>query len=232
MLSLVNFLNVLVKPQTVISFVGGGGKTSAIFAVAAFFSKKDYKVAITTTTHIMDPRHEENRLFNRVITDFKFTQTKGISVLGSEVTQENKLTALSFEKINQLKLQFDLVLVEADGAKRRPVKAPAYHEPVIPDCSDIVIGVIGLDCLEKANDANNVHRPDFFFNVAGCQEGTKIKPEHLISLIKHKNGLFKNAPSSASLVVFFNKAELLHADMCKDLLYKLQDASLPFPFFF
>ena len=51
------------------------------------------------------------------------------------------------KKLEELKELCDVMLVEADGAKHHPVKVPAEWEPVIPACADLVISVIGLDCL-------------------------------------------------------------------------------------
>ena len=41
----------------------------------------------------------------------------------------------------------DHVLVEADGSAGRPLKAHADHEPVVSPRADLVIAVIGVDCL-------------------------------------------------------------------------------------
>ena len=38
----------------------------------------------------------------------------------------------------------DLVLVEADGAKRLPLKVPRGNEPIIPDNTDLILCVSGL----------------------------------------------------------------------------------------
>lgn len=42
----------------------------------------------------------------------------------------------------------DTVLLEADGAKRHPCKAPAAHEPVLLRSSDIVMVAAGLSAVE------------------------------------------------------------------------------------
>ena len=43
----------------------------------------------------------------------------------------------------------DTVLLEADGAKRHPCKAPAAHEPMLLRSSDIVLAAAGLSAVEK-----------------------------------------------------------------------------------
>lgn len=41
------------------------------------------------------------------------------------------------------------ILVEADGAKRLPLKVPAEHEPVIPSQTGHVVSVYGLDAIGR-----------------------------------------------------------------------------------
>lgn len=55
----------------------------------------------------------------------------------------------------------DIVLIEADGSRRMPCKAPAAHEPVLlPQC-DIVLAVAGVsalgESLEKDASGQNWH---------------------------------------------------------------------------
>ncbi len=40
---------------------------------------------------------------------------------------------------------FDSILVEADGARGKPLKAPAPHEPVLPSRADCVVAVVGAE---------------------------------------------------------------------------------------
>ena len=41
--------------------------------------------------------------------------------------------------------KFDRILVEADGSARKPLKAPAAHEPVIPMATDTLIIIAGIN---------------------------------------------------------------------------------------
>ena len=45
-----------------------------------------------------------------------------------------------------------LVLIEADGARRLPLKVPAEHEPVIPEMTTHVLSVYGLDSIGKRSE--------------------------------------------------------------------------------
>lgn len=76
--------------------------------------------------------------------------------------------------IPALAQSWDFVLVEADGSRRLPVKAPAVYEPVIPPGTDLVVGVIGLDALAVPWTA----RP---FTGANCSAGLPAAPPELPS---------------------------------------------------
>ena len=88
------------------------------------------------------------------------------------------------------------------------LKAPEAHEPVIPECSDLVVGVIGLDALGKPADADTVHRLEAFLRISGLSEGESIGEQALKALAGHPEGLFKGSPESARRVAFHNKADL------------------------
>ena len=81
---------------------------------------------------------------------------------------------------------FDFILVEADGAKRKPIKAPADYEPVIPSSTTLVIGVIGLDALGKAIDEETIHRCELFCSLTGKKAGNTIDREASWSLYVRK----------------------------------------------
>lgn len=140
----------------------------------------------------------------------------------------SKLGGIHPAWVPPLRTLWDVVLVEADGSKHRPVKAPAEHEPVIPSGTDVVIGCIGLDCLGKPLDEHSVHRPGLFSAISGCEIGTPITVQHLINLAEHPQGLFKASPADAARVLMLNKADMLAEGAVEDLkraLYSLAPSS-------
>src|SRR5208337_1665177 len=52
----------------------------------------------------------------------------------------------------------DWIIVEADGAAGRPLKAPASHEPVIPSVTRHVVAVAGLRAIGLPLDESHVFR--------------------------------------------------------------------------
>lgn len=129
----------------ILSFVGAGGKSTVMYEMAEFFAAAGKKVLVSTTTHIFKPdtgyyaedREQVSKLWRK----------GSYAVIGTE-TPDNKLTA-NEPLMRQLADEAELILLEADGAKRFPCKVPAEHEPVLLDISDIVIGVFGMDAVGR-----------------------------------------------------------------------------------
>ena len=205
------------KNGFVIATVGGGGKTATLFNLALAGKAKGLTVALTTTTHIRDPRLEKGRIFDDVIfldesghKKPEQSRAAGITVIcTSELAAEGKFQGISLEQVDLLRHSFDLVLVEADGSRGLPIKAPAAHEPVVPPEADLVIGVVGLDCLGKPMDKNTVHRPALFGPLCGCAPGEAINASHVVGLCQAKDGLFKHSPPRSARVLILNKANIL-----------------------
>jgi probable selenium-dependent hydroxylase accessory protein YqeC len=210
------------RSSTVIAFVGAGGKTSAMFAIAG--SAGTSSVTITTTTHIRDPRTEEGRRFERVVVESDLALHPGkarvssaslaparggppLIVASGLLPAEGKLRGIHPERAQELARRCDILLVEADGSRGRAIKAPADHEPVIPPCSDIVVGLVGLDCIGQALSSAIAHRPEILAPLVGCAEGQEIEPRHVAALVRSPRGLFKDAPPGSRRVIVLNKAD-------------------------
>jgi probable selenium-dependent hydroxylase accessory protein YqeC len=212
-MTLVDALGIDFNTSEVICFVGAGGKTTAMFTLAKEFKRLWKRVLVTTTTNIYYPDKGEcddivisdvtdRRIFNRVI-------EKGIIGFGREVINGRKLTGVKREFIEDLHREkiFDHILVEADGSKRKPIKAPANYEPVIPSNTTKTVGVIGLDAVGTKINTSSVHRPELFCSVTGTHLGDAIDEEAIVKLIVSPEGLFKEVTAQNKKYLLLNKAE-------------------------
>jgi probable selenium-dependent hydroxylase accessory protein YqeC len=142
-----------------------------------------------------------------------------IVLLASEtLPDEGKLRGVAPEALCALGGAFDHILVEADGSRRLPVKAPGPNEPVVPSCADLVVGCVGLDCLGAPIGADTVHRSELFAAIVGAEAGEPITARQLARLAAAPGGLFKAAPPGARRLVALNKAELLPRGRLEELL--------------
>ena len=131
--------------HAVISVTGAGGKTSLIFAWARELAASGKSVVITTTTHMYRPERMEEDGIRIVVSD--------------DPERPDKVTSPPADVLEGLRETADVVLIEADGSCRKPLKWPGEHEPAVPDHTDITVCVAGLSAIGKPTE-NVVFRAD------------------------------------------------------------------------
>lgn len=139
----------------VITITGAGGKTSLLFFLAEKLSEYG-KVLVTTTTKIYCPfeeKYESLIIGNNISTG----KNKNITVAGSRI-EDDKLHSLPYGEINNMRKNYDFVLIEGDGAKEKLLKEWNDYEPCIPEFSTKIIGVINMDILDLNISEENIHR--------------------------------------------------------------------------
>ena len=135
------------------------------------------------------------------------------------------LTLSTLERIAQLPA-VDAMIIEADGSRQRPFKAPASHEPAIPSWSTFVIPVVGLDVLWHPLCADYVHRPEIVAELSKSQIGATVTPQIVAAVIGHLQGGGKNSPIGAKVMPFLNKLDVAslprNADEIAELLVQVR----------
>ena len=130
----------------VIAVAGAGGKTTLLHCLAEHYRKSGSRVLLTTTTHMLREKD--------TVTDpgeaIRKLQREGYAFAGA-VDPKNlrKITAFPDKVLRTLILAADVVLVEADGARGLPFKAPKPWEPVVPAAAAALIFVMGMDACGK-----------------------------------------------------------------------------------
>ena len=90
----------------------------------------------------------------------------------------------------------DWVVVEADGSRMLPVKAPAEHEPVVPEQTDLLVCVVGIDALTEPIE-RVAHRPERVAEITGLDLSQHLTPGALGALLTSPRGGLKGAPDGA-----------------------------------
>ena len=191
------------------AFTGGGGKTSLIYYLAEKFAGEGKRVIITTTTHMA---WEPERPFVMAEDDAGIRQLLdqyGYATAAYHKAGQPKISGPDREILEKLSGFCDVLLVEADGSKRLPLKVPAQWEPVIPESADAVVGVIGLDCLGK-KISDTAHRPDDVADFLGkCVEDV-VTWEDIVRIAVSERGLRKGV-GGRKFLVYLNKADVLES---------------------
>ena len=191
-----------------ISFTGAGGKTTAMFQLA-----HEYPQAIVTaTTHLgaWQTTLADHHIIATKLSDLEKIPSQGVTLITGEIesgrTKPVNQDILDCLRVNSKELQVPL-LVESDGSRQKSLKAPASHEPPIPEFTDTVIVVAGLSVLGKPLTNDNVHRADIFSELSGLQINQPITADTIIRMLKHPQGGLKNIPPTARRIALLNQAD-------------------------
>ena len=208
-MNLVQSLRISKSP--IIAFVGAGGKTTALFQLAR---ELDAPVIVTATTHLgiwQIPLADKHIIANTpAAVEVIAHRLDGVALVTGEI-KDDRTEPLDKKVLTWLR-EFCghhslLLLIEADGSRQKPLKAPAEHEPAIPEFAELVVQVVGLSGLGKPLGDKFIHRPEIFARLSGLQSGETITPEALTRVLSHPEGGLKNIPPAARRVVLLNQAD-------------------------
>ena len=187
----------------VVTLTGGGGKTTTMYAMAREAVDRGRTVIVTTTTHIMphpgicltgDGREEALRAA---------LAAHGIVTLGV-MDRSDKMSGTG--SIAVCASAADVVLVEGDGARIKPLKVPADHEPVIPPESDGVVAVAGLDALGQPI-GEICHRPERVAAFLGKSLEEEVTEADMAAILASPQGGRKCVGAGMAFRCLLNKAD-------------------------
>jgi probable selenium-dependent hydroxylase accessory protein YqeC len=205
-----------------ISLVGGGGKTTLMFALADELRRKGKRVLASTTTKVW---HREALEYETVVLveddgDWKNKKaeelkSEGTVFVGKSILDTGKVEGISASLADKIFRDSNVqyIVVEADGSAGHPLKAPAEHEPVISSSVTMVVAMMGLEAMSARLDEATVFRLEQVRSIMGIEAGGILTPSALAKVFLHPAGLFKGAPEGARRVVFLNKADLVEEDL-------------------
>jgi molybdenum cofactor cytidylyltransferase len=205
-----------VSAGDVIAFVGAGGKTGLMLALADELHHQGVNVAVTTTTKLgVEERPKNSELIlasesEELVSKLQSREHKDtIPVLAMGLNQSrDRLLGLSPDLVDQLTGKFDALLIEADGARRRSFKVPRDHEPVVPEGVNKLCIVIGLDAIDKPVDE------EFHYNLPGMEtlgasRGDVLTLKLIAKLLHHPNGYLRFQSPTRQFFLVLNKYDLL-----------------------
>ena len=213
-----NFVRALsLGEKEVISIVGAGGKTSLMYALAHELAASNRKVLTTTTTKIFMPTHEESPV--TIVTKVpEYFIDKARSALkdyfhltvGAEyLPLHGKLLGVHPDFLKHIRQSslFDYILIEADGAARKSLKACASHEPIVPFFTNRLVSLIGLDVVGKPLDEQWVFRSTIFSKITNLPLNQKVTEEAVANITIHNAVKIAPANKDMQRIVFLNKAD-------------------------
>ncbi len=196
-----------------VAFTGAGGKTTALFQLARQLPEP---VLVSSSTHLsssqlaLADRHFSIQTSEELDT-LKGQLFEGVVLITGLENGDGRVLGLDgplLERLHLLAGSESLpLLVEADGSRMLPLKAPAEHEPVIPTFSNLVVVVAGMSGMGRALDSKSVHRPERFSALSGLAFGEQVDGDAVVRVLLHPLGGLKGIPGSARRAVLLNQAD-------------------------
>ena len=218
-----------VTERSILSIVGAGGKTSLLFYLAEVLP---WNCLVTTTTKV---GRDQISSADRIVSFSEFLAAPD-HFSGDKIVWVSPAPEQDYPKVKGFDpAQFSEfaeaarkirmpILVEADGAHRLHLKAPAENEPVVPAESDHILDVVGLDVIGLTISERTVHRLSQFLKITGYREGDIIDESVICRAILHPQGGFKNAPQGCCKIAVLNQADtaerIKHAENISNYLLK------------
>ena len=196
-----------------LAFVGAGGKTTLMFSLARQLLGEYPAVWVTTTTHLgtWQAALADHYLRIDLHNDFTDIPISGITLITGGDVEAGRLGGLDAAELEHLLRLADRdgipLLIEADGSRQLPLKAPAGHEPAIPGWVDTVAVVAGLAGLDQPLDKHWVHRPERFAALSGLAQGEAVTAAALSRLLTHPQGGLKGIQAGMRRVLLLNQAD-------------------------
>ena len=206
-----------VKRGDVVAFVGAGGKTTAMFRLARELAGQDWRVITTTTTRVAEEecasapcalRLDEPPALPDSLPEL-LDQHRHVFLFTRRQPKIHKVRGVPPEWLDErlvlLLSHADALLIEADGARRLPLKAPRPHEPALPRLVTLVVPVAGLDALGQPLEESHIYGADILHRITGHPPGEPVTEPLIAALLSHPQLGLKNIPPEARVAPLLNK---------------------------
>jgi probable selenium-dependent hydroxylase accessory protein YqeC len=193
-------------PRELVAIVGAGGKTTILHTLGAELASAGNKVILTTTTKMAPEQTADEVSWSTDPDDVERKLAPGtpLFVLGGRTA--HSVTGPTADSVDRIfgSTSVDYIVVEADGARRKSIKAPAEHEPVIPTAATTVIVVVGADALGQ-RFVSVAHRLDRIAALTGTGADAMVTPAAAADILLHPEGGLKGIPDTARVVMAITK---------------------------
>lgn len=201
-----------IDSKTRLSLVGAGGKTSALIRLAGEWPS----ICMTAATAHMGKDQIQN-IHQHFILDgdnsnskHRLTETSLFTGSEGEGNRLNGIDPQYWGELARLADENDVpIFMESDGSKFRPLKAPAAHEPPIPEWVNHVVVSVGASVLGKPLCEEFVHRPEIYSSLSGLESGKAVNWHSIMKMLTNPQGGLKNIPRQARKSILVNQIDCL-----------------------
>lgn len=194
----------------VVAFIGAGGKTSTLIGLGHELAEIGWRVLATTTAFIhqdqlnllpcalrYDSGHEA---ISSALTEHHFVFLHGDIIDGMVYGCPQPYIRQLMDTIDS-----DVLLVKADFADSRLMKAPLENEPLIPADTSLVIPVASLSVLGQPFDDEHVYNLKAIHARYGFPMDKPIKSPWLAQVLRDETLGLRGVPEGRRIVAFLNR---------------------------
>ncbi|WP_327053433.1 selenium cofactor biosynthesis protein YqeC [Halomicrococcus gelatinilyticus] len=206
-------LGTALSASGVVCLVGAGGKKTTLYRLADALER----AVVTATVRI--PRFDDE-VARLTVTEDPASALADDDEWPLGLVPERERTDSGFERyrgydptvVDRLAdaadgAAVDAVLVKADGARSRLLKAPDEREPQLPASADTVVPVASARVVGKPLTEEHVHRPDRVAALTGLERGERIGADDVATVLASGDGGLKGVPDDAQAVPLVNMVD-------------------------
>jgi molybdenum cofactor cytidylyltransferase len=196
--------------RELIAITGAGGKSTLLLHLARELAAGGKRVLVTTTTKMGPAQMAGLPAVCETVDHDRIERALDEHGLVGLVTgrDDRKVTGPPPQVLDELyrTAVVDYVLVEADGARGRSLKAPGEHEPVVPSTATLVVVLMGVDAV-GGRVGEVAHRPQQAAALTGRTLDERLTIEDCVQVLTHSRGGLQGVPPAARVVVTLTKTE-------------------------
>jgi molybdenum cofactor cytidylyltransferase len=193
--------------------LGSGGKTSLLAQLARELAHSHPRVLVSTSTKVypfpglplIEAPAALPAAFARARAVF-LGRELGVGAVAAARGDAGKLGGLPALEAEDLRALADVVLLEADGARGRPLKVHQPQDPGAPASADLALLVIGAAALAAPAGSESVHRLERAPAHWGLREGETPTPRQVARILLAPDG-YLGQTGAVPTRILINQAE-------------------------
>jgi probable selenium-dependent hydroxylase accessory protein YqeC len=201
-----NLVSALDADDGLVCVVGAGGKKTTLYTLA---NRLD-RAVVTATVRIPLFDAQVERV---VVTDDPVGALRDVDAwpvgLVPEQERADRYRGYPRETVTAIAATdaADAVLVKADGARTRLLKAPNEREPQLPAAADTVVPIASVRAVGEPLDEEAVHRPERVAALTDRKLGEEIRPVDVARVLSSRDGGLKSVPARATPIPLLNMVD-------------------------
>lgn len=202
-----------IEKGAVVSLIGAGGKTSLLVGIGYELAEAGWRVLAAATVPVPEeqlslfpaalPVDTDLAEISRTLSDARFVVLHGEVAHGRALAVSPALLDALLDRIDS-----DVLLVEADNAAGKPLKAPYPGEPQIPKATTLVIPVASFAAVGQALNDENVYNGQAMIDRCGFPLNGSIRPSWIAQVIRDENLGMSGVPRGVRTIAFFNQTPM------------------------